>query len=135
MHEIHFAERVLREAKNAGAKTFLRVEVGELCEITANELESALKSLTEITVLDKFNVFGNTVLQGAGNLEPLSEVKLNFAVDFKQSRIKCGCGYFGRANVLDRGHGYCVWNCPSCGLSGKNVDVLDGGEVKVTEVG
>ncbi|MBS3077090.1 hydrogenase maturation nickel metallochaperone HypA [Candidatus Pacearchaeota archaeon] len=134
MHEINIADRVLREARGAGAKHFFRVEVGELCEITSEELEEGLKRLTEMTLSDDFNSFGNVVLQTAGNIEDLGEEKIEFKVDFKQSRVRCKCGFVGRANIVDRGHGYCVWNCPSCGLSGKNVEVLEGGEIKIVEV-
>jgi len=132
MHEINIADKVLREARNAGAKSFFRVEIGALCEITADELEEGLKMLTEVSVVGNYNVFGNVILQKSGG--DLRDSEINFKVDFKQSRIKCKCGYSGRANIVDRGHGYCVWNCPRCGLSGKNVAVLDGGEIKIIEV-
>jgi Zn finger protein HypA/HybF involved in hydrogenase expression len=137
MHEIHFADRVLREARNNGARSFFRVEVGELCEITKEELEQGLKILTKNNITKDYNTFGNVVSQKPGDFEDMGSIgskKMNFKVDLRKSKIKCKCGYIGRAKILDRGHGYCVWNCPKCGLSGKNVRVLDGGEIKVTEI-
>ncbi len=131
MHEINIADRVLREARDAGASHFFRVEVGELCEITAEELEEGLKRLTEVAVLDNFNSFGNVVLQKSGEPD-FSEMK--FEVGFVESKIKCSCGFLGRARVADRGHGYCVWDCPLCGASGSRVEVVWGGEIKIIEV-
>ena len=131
MHEINIADKVLREARSAGASHFFRVEVGELCEITAEELEDGLKRVTEIAVLDNFNSFGNVVLQKSGEPD-FGEMK--FEVDFVESKIKCSCGFLGRARVIDRGHGYCVWDCPSCGASGSRVEVVGGGEIKIIEV-
>lgn len=106
MHEIAFADKVLREAEKAGATRYLSVEVGELCEIEADELEEAFENLVDW--------------------------KLN--ITERKSKISCQCGYVGEARIVDRGHGYCVWNCPSCGLSGKNINVLEGGEIKIVEV-
>ena len=46
MHEITFASKVLREAKNAGATRFVKVEVGELVEVTPEELENGLRKIS-----------------------------------------------------------------------------------------
>ncbi|MBU0466406.1 MAG: hydrogenase maturation nickel metallochaperone HypA [Nanoarchaeota archaeon] len=104
MHEIHFAERVREEAEKMGASKGVKVEVGELAEISAGELEEALKGMVDWDV----------------------------DVRFVESKIKCDCGFNGRARILDRGHGYCVWNCPVC--SRKPLEVLQGGEIKVVGV-
>lgn len=131
MHEIQIADRVLREARGAGARKFFRVEVGELCEISKEELEQGLNTLIFPTVVDSLQDFGGTVLQNSGEVD-FEEMK--FGVDFIQSLIKCKCNYVGKANISERGHGYCIWECPECGLSGKNVEVIKGGEIKVVEV-
>lgn len=139
MHEINIAERVLREARNAGAEKFFRVEIGELCEITKEELENGLKMVTEVAVVENFNSLGSVVLQKSGDFRDKVDLRfgneeIKFKVDLIESKIKCKCGFIGRAEILDRGHGFCVWSCPSCGLSGRNVEVLGGGEIKVVEV-
>jgi Zn finger protein HypA/HybF involved in hydrogenase expression len=131
MHEIHFADKVLREARKAGARNFFRVEVGELCEITVQELEEGLKKLTSPFFAADMSDGGSVLMQVSGN--GTLDSGMDFVVDFKESKIKCLCGFLGRAEIADRGHGYCIWSCPSCGLSGKNVEVLEGGEIKITE--
>lgn len=133
MHEINIADRVFREAKKAGASKFLKVEVGELCEITKEELENGLKSVTGPAVVESLQDFGGTVLQKSGEVFELDS-EWKFEVDFVESEILCVCGYAGRAEIMDRGHGYCLYGCPQCGETGGNVEVLKGGEIKVVEV-
>ncbi|MFH1290468.1 MAG: hypothetical protein ABIH92_03605 [Nanoarchaeota archaeon] len=133
MHEVMFADRVLREARKAGATKFLRVEVGELCEMTREEMEEGLEKLTKTRVVSDIKEAGSVLLQSSGG-KGVEEGNLDFKVDFKESKIECSCGFVGRARIVDRGHGYCIFNCPSCGKSGKNVEVLEGGEIKVVEV-
>ena len=98
MHELKLVNRIIEEAKKRGAKS-LKIEVGELAEATKEELEESLKN---------FN----------GNIN----------IVFKKSKVKCSCGYEGRANILEREHGFCLYNCPNCG---KKPNVLDGGEIKI----
>jgi len=133
MHEISFADRILREAKKIGAENYIRVEVGELCEITAEELERGLKMLTRSVVPEGDLKVGNMVRDfgkvGEGGVKKISD--WGFDVVEKKSRIECDCGYVGRAAIVDRGHGYCLFNCPNC--SGK-AKVLEGGEIKILEV-
>ena len=104
MHEAVIANKIIQEAKKQGAEKELSLEVGELCEIEAHELEEALE-----------------------NLVPW---KLN--VQERKSKIECACGYAGRARIIDKGHGYCVFNCPNCN---KKPNVLEGGEIKIIGVG
>lgn len=104
MHEIVFAKKVLKEAKEQGATHEIEVEVGELCEIEAHELKDALTDLTG------WNIIANE----------------------KESKIKCKCGYIGRARIVDKGHGYCYFNCPRCS---SHPQVLEGGEIKIVGVG
>ncbi|MBS3126302.1 hydrogenase maturation nickel metallochaperone HypA [Candidatus Woesearchaeota archaeon] len=100
MHETLIAKRILEEAKKAGAKKALEVEVGELGEVTPEEVEETLRNMTRWRV----------------------------KVSFKRSRVSCKCGYQGPAHIVEKGHGYCVFDCPRCG---KKPDVLEGGEIKV----
>ena len=130
MHEMMIAEKVVREARRAGATKFLRVEVGELSEITASELEEGLRNVLGVQIVD--GIEGHSVTQMG--VEELSFDSWEFKVDFVESVIECKCGYRGRAGIVDRGHGYCVWDCPSCHRAGKEVEVLEGGAIRVTEV-
>ncbi|MBU0760130.1 MAG: hydrogenase maturation nickel metallochaperone HypA [Nanoarchaeota archaeon] len=108
MHEIAVANRIIEEAKRQKEDVrALKVEVGELAEISAKEVEEALKQMVDWEV----------------------------EVGFVESKIKCSCGFEGRARIVDRGHGYCVFNCPDCGASGKSMSVLEGGEIKIVGVG
>ena len=103
MHETIIAKRILEEAKEAGAKKALEVEVGELSEVTSEEVEEALKNMTRWKV----------------------------KVAFKRSSVSCKCGYQGPAHIVEKGHGYCVFDCPKCG---KKPAVLEGGEIKITGI-
>ncbi len=104
MHEIAIAEKIIREAKKQKQNIkAIEIEVGELEEIEAHEVEEVLQSLT----------------------------KWKIKVNEKKSKIKCECGYEGRANILDKGHGYCVYNCPQCE---KKPEVLEGGDIKIIKL-
>lgn len=100
MHEIAIAQAIVDEAKKQGAEKGIQVEIGELAELTPEELEQALKGVTKMFV----------------------------QVDYKESLVKCACGYEGKANILDKGHGYCYFNCPNCG---SKPQVIDGGGIKL----
>src|SRR3989344_4854 len=103
MHETIIAKKIIDEAKKSGAKKAIEVEVGILSEITSEELLDALKNMAKWDV---------------------KEIS-------RKRRVKCSCGYIGEARIIDRGHGYCLFNCPKC--SGKP-SVLEGGEIKITGV-
>jgi Zn finger protein HypA/HybF involved in hydrogenase expression len=134
MHEINIADKVFREACKAGARTFFKVEIGELCEISKEELEEGMRKVTAALVEEsELGGLGNILIKPRWE-ETADFTDWKFEVVFKESKIECGCGFVGRAKILDRGHGYCVWNCPSCSLSGKNIKVLEGGEIKVVEI-
>lgn len=103
MHEMIFVKKILEEAKKAGASNFVRVEVGELAHLSAEELRMAL--------------------EGAS--------KMDFDIVFRESKVKCSCGYEGRARIIEKNHGYCIFNCPSCNRIPK---ILEGGEIKILGV-
>lgn len=128
MHEMMFAQKIIDEAERAGAKRAAKVEIGELCEITASELREGLQRLSS-GVLDPSQIIGKGVLlnSGAGS-------GIEFEVKEVLSNIKCSCGYEGRAEVFERGHGYCLFRCAKCKKSGKEVEVLEGGEIRIVEV-
>ncbi len=98
MHETVIANKIIEEANRRKAK-LIHVEVGELSELTKEELANALE------------VFGGKI-----------------KITLRNSKVRCQCGYEGRANIIERGHGFCLYNCPNCG---KKPDVLEGGEIKI----
>lgn len=63
------------------------IEVGELAEISAAELEQALGSLSRI----------------------------KFEVSEKKARVRCKCGHEGKPEILERCHHYSVFVCKECG--------------------
>ena len=47
----------------------------------------------------------------------------------KFSRVKCKCGYLGKAKIRERLHDLVIFECPKCGnvpevLEGKNIKIL-----------
>jgi len=140
MHEIEMATKVLREAKNAGAKSFVRVEVGELCEITSEEMEEGLKKISTGS-LDLEAEHKHAHDSHANHTHDISQKDVDdlkstiegwkFEVTEVKSKIKCDCGFQGVAKIVDRGHGYCVFSCPFCN---SKPDVLEGGEIKIVAV-
>lgn len=135
MHEIMFAEKVIREAKKAGATKFFGVEVGELVEITKDELKEGLKRISggNLDLNEEEENHGHRHDITKSDLERAHKKSngLQFKLTLKQSKVRCSCGYEGRAAIIDRGHGYCLFNCPECGEKPK---VLEGGEIKIVEV-
>lgn len=81
------AERIIKEAESKGLAGPVHVTVGELCEVTPEEVESALK---EIAPWD-------------------------FSVREEKGLVACSCSYKGKPRILERGHGFCLFSCPKCG--------------------
>ena len=103
MHETLIVDKIIKEAKKQGNISSIMIELGELCDIYPEELENHLKE------------------------------QVNWKVDiiYKKGIIKCSCKYRGPAEILDKGHGYCVFRCPNC----KNKpEVIEGGEIKIIGV-
>lgn len=103
MHETIIADRIIDEVKRFDKVKILYLELGDLCNITKDELENAL----------------------------IDRVNCNIKIKLRDSKIECGCGYTGKARIIERDHGYCLFNCPRCGNKPK---VLDGGEIKILGV-
>ncbi len=103
MHDTATINRIIDAAKEYNPK-MIRIELGELATLTSHELKESIEQATSWSV----------------------EIKE------KESLIQCSCGYKGKAEIVDRGHGYCIFACP-CG--NKKPEVLEGGEVKLIGVG
>lgn len=103
MHEIVIAERIVKEAKKLGNVNEVSIVLGELCNITKEELQGAIQTI------------------------------VNWKIDIilEESKVESSCGYSGKANIIDRGHGYCIFNCPNCD---KKPIVIKGGDIKIIGV-
>ena len=135
MHEIAIANSVLENAIKAGATKYIKALVGELSEITPSELQEALEKLT-LTTLEKTDFIKIKPLSpkqeiNQNELGNLTQKSWKIIIEFEQSKIQCNCGYKGKANIIDKGHGYCIYDCPNCH---KNPKVLEGGSIKIIEI-
>ena len=91
MHETIICKKIIEQAKKAGCSKSVHVEVGELTELSPEEVEETLKHMAE----------------------------WNVKVSFQKSEVKCNCSYAGEAKIIDKGHGYCYFKCPKCGENPK----------------
>jgi len=103
MHETVFANKIVEEAKKKGKVTKITVEVGELAQIPAPELK--------------------------GTLAQMVDWDLN--VVEKEASVVCPCGFEGRPKILEKGHGYTLFQCPECGTVPK---VKEGEDIILKEV-
>jgi len=87
MHDTVIAKKIIEDAKRHGEVKSISVDIGEIAHITKEQLEPTLTSLVDWKV-------------------DLQEVK---------AQAKCSCGYEGPPKILERGHDFCVYECPECG--------------------
>ena len=85
MHEINIAKQIYEKLKDKKPKK-VKIAVGELCDFFPEEIKEALETLT------------------GWKVEVIEE----------ESLVECGCGYRGRAEILEKSHGYIVYRCPDC---------------------
>jgi len=104
MHETIIAKQIIDEAKKRGKVKSIKVEVGEMGHLPANEFYATITTMVDW--------------------------KVNMIV--KNGKVKCSCGYVGRPNILERGHDVCVFECPKCGDVPKKI--LEGQDIKLLEV-
>ena len=77
------------------------VEVGELGPLPAKDLETTLKTI----------------------------VKWDVEVRERKGLVKCECGFQGHPKILERGHDFCLFECPECGnvptaVEGKDIRLI-----------
>lgn len=101
MHEHSFIGAIVRDIENKDKIKKIVLEVGELAGIEAGHLKEHMEEVFDwdIEVL------------GRGSL------------------VKCGCGFEGRARILERLHDLVVFECAVCGgvpevLEGNNIKIL-----------
>jgi Zn finger protein HypA/HybF involved in hydrogenase expression len=86
MHEITIANKILEQIKNKDKVKSLTLEVGELAEITPEELKETLEHLTPWQI----------------------------NVNETPSIVQCSCGFIGRAKITLRAHDTVLFACPKC---------------------
>ncbi|MEW6295366.1 MAG: hydrogenase/urease maturation nickel metallochaperone HypA [Candidatus Diapherotrites archaeon] len=107
MHEHAIVEEIVMQARkklNGKEPKRIVLELGEIAELTEEELRQALKR----------------------------EVRWEIEIDKKNSSVECPCGYKGRAMVAERGHGFILINCSKCGKF--NPKILEGKDLLLKKV-
>ncbi len=106
MHEIALAEKIAAEAeKRAKRIKAVVVEVGELAEVTPEEIAAALG-----------------VVRSAWKVKAVG----------KKAVGECGsCGFRGRPEIVERAHDFVVFECPGCGSVPK---VVEGANVVLIKI-
>jgi len=103
MHETVIAQKIIDDASRHGKVKAIKVGVGEVAHITLEELEPTLKQMVDWTV----------------ELEGIPAV------------IHCQCGFEGHPKILERGHDFCVFECPECGGT---PEIKSGGDIVLQSV-
>lgn len=110
MHETVIARKVIEDARAlAGAEKggkikSITLEVGDLAHLPADELKQTLENFVDW----KITVVG------------------------VKAKIECECGFRGIPNVLERGHDFCVYECPKCGRA---PPLVSGEGIVIKEIG
>lgn len=101
MHEHSFIQAIVGDIKDRENVKRIVLEVGELAGIEAGHLKEHMGEMFDWDV----EVLG------------------------RESLVKCGCGFEGRARILERLHDLVVFECAECGgvpevLEGKDIKIL-----------
>jgi Zn finger protein HypA/HybF involved in hydrogenase expression len=107
MHDIIFSKAILREINEIKDKdkkiNSVYLELGELVGIEKQVLKETLKKISGI----------------------------NFEIFTVDSRVRCECGYEGRAKIEQKLHDLVIFTCPKC----NNIpSVLTGDKVKIVKI-
>ncbi|MBS3147144.1 hydrogenase maturation nickel metallochaperone HypA [Candidatus Woesearchaeota archaeon] len=86
MHDLKIIDKILKEASKKGNINILKLEVGELSDVSPLELKEHLEE----------------------------HVTYKIDVNLKKSKVKCKCSYIGPAEILLKDHGICLFRCPNC---------------------
>ena len=105
MHEQVYAKKVIEEAEKHGEVTGIKLLVGELAPITAQELKEAIH-----------------------NLRPDWEIE----VEEQPAKVECVCGFTGRPEIIERAHDHVIYKCSKCG--NLMPTPLEGNKIKILEV-
>jgi len=103
MHDSVIANSILKDLKKYGQVKEAVLEVGELAGIEPDHL-----------------------------LEHLNKVSnIKFKIKQTNSKVKCKCGYIGRAKIIERFHDFVLFECPECE---GNPDVIEGDKIMIDKV-
>lgn len=87
MHGIHIAQDIVEQARKQGKVKSIEVEVGELANITKEDLAKHLENITDFP----------------------------FQITEADAEVECGCGYKGKPKIIERQHDIVLFTCPECG--------------------
>lgn len=103
MHGVHIVGEILSKAREEGRVKKAVIEVGEIANIEKDHLAEHLKDWADFPC-------------------ELNE---------KESKVRCKCGYEGKAKIKDRGHDFVIIECPECG---EIPEILEGNQVILKSV-
>ncbi len=94
MHETIIANEIIEKAVKHGNVKSIKVEVGEMGHLPADEFYQTISTL----------------------------VPWKIDMVEKEGKVECSCGFIGRPKILERGHDVCIFECPKCGGVPKVID-------------
>jgi Zn finger protein HypA/HybF involved in hydrogenase expression len=97
MHELTFAQQLIKKARQQGDVKSIILEVGELANITSENLERTLKEIT----------------------------KWNINIIKRKAVVRCNCGFKGEPKIIRREHDLILFVCPKCSTIPKVLDGKD----------
>ncbi|NOZ80450.1 MAG: hydrogenase maturation nickel metallochaperone HypA [DPANN group archaeon] len=86
MHEIAFAEKIIKEARKYGDVEAIHLEIGELAHVPGKDLVEALRKM------------------------------VSWRIEWHEvpAKATCSCGFIGHPTILERGHDHFLIECPEC---------------------
>ena len=103
MHEHSFVKAIISPVKNKKNVRGIKIEVGELAGIEPSHLKEHL----------------------------FDETKWEIQTIEKSSKVKCSCGYIGKARIKEKLHDLILFDCPNCG---KIPEILEGKDIKILKI-
>ncbi|MBR9706399.1 hydrogenase maturation nickel metallochaperone HypA [Candidatus Pacearchaeota archaeon] len=103
MHEHSFIQAIISNIENKDNVVEITLEVGELAGIKAEHLKEHLEE----------------------------EMPWKVDVVERTSKVKCACGYEGRAKIRQRLHDLVVYCCPKCESF---PEIIQGEDIKIIKV-
>jgi len=104
MHETIIANKIIEKAKEHGKVKKVVIEVGDLANLPAFEMEEVMKKMTDWKI----------------EIRPA------------KAEIKCKCGYKGEPKIIERAHDFVIYECPEC--KKMPAEVLKGDEIILKQV-
>ena len=104
MHDTLISADIIGAAEKQGVVTGIKVEVGDLGHVPAEELEITLK-----------------------RLRPRWKITLVR----RKAKAKCTCGYEGEPEIQEHRHGHSIYRCPKCGTI---PEITEGQDIMLKEV-